>query len=430
MSAPVDIAATYRKLGIMPDTRGYDVARLCSNEHGRTNIWARHKPVRHASVAPLTAEQLRAVNHGLVPPAMVYTANPLDSAWRRSLWAYAAPRGGTSEPFRLSDWEGYDPTAQPPAGAPGTLHLSPLDSTGSINFYFTPGGTSIVIIHSNLSLRDFAYIEDFYPCVVFSFKVDGVTYARYITAATTFGSGARSVAVPKSALRALPSEHITYFLCGASVPQTSLATPASARYVVLPSDRPLESEIYQSDSLPVVVNFVSVRAGGLGSSAFFGGRDVAEYNPMGSIQEFDPNAPVGSGSTVGSYKYLNVGRTATVSFKAAITNHGTSRLNIPATALYCRVVRNLAGATTPKVRVAELKIFNGGYMSNASSISINAGETAFYALSWPDYCCIWNDRGNTVSLPDTRRFNAGFQLLLNSNDSTTLGSVGINISNY
>lgn len=427
ISAPVSIEAVRSALGLP----GACLATLCAGAHGRTLRWASRKPVRFAAMRPLSADEWRTADHGLRPPSGAVAGGAFDPAWRRLLWDYAAPRGGADEPFRLSDWEGYATDASAPVATPGTLRIGPLDTSGTLRFSFGRGFLGIVG-NDTLGLSDFGTLADYYPCVAIGFTGhDGTAYTRIITASSTIGSGATSVSVPISTLRGFSTDRLTYFMCGCSAVQTALGVPPSARYIVLPSDAPLEGEILVSDSLPLVVSFDRVQAGTLGGALLFHGKEVAQYNPMGTIipypgGNFDPDA----GTTTDAYKYLNVGTRATVAFKTTFKNFGSTSLRIPRTSLYCRVVRNLAGATTPVMSIDALREFDGSIMKAADAITLSAGQSKQYAIGWTEYACVRNAAGTVVNLPDTRTFNAAFMLYADSSGATTLGSSALNISNY
>ncbi len=79
-----------------------NVGNLCRSE--AINKWSRWKPVRYASVSPLTEEQLIGVACGL-------RRNNINDI------IYDKPRGGTSsydEPYRLGDFRNYNHYAIPP----------------------------------------------------------------------------------------------------------------------------------------------------------------------------------------------------------------------------------------------------------------------------------------------------------------------------
>lgn len=436
LTAPLSVAATAAFLGLPAGGKSRDVAWLCGNAHGRINMWAAHKPMRYPSTLPLTDAQKRAANHGLTPPDGATAGMPVDDAWMLRVWTYGAPRGGAAEPYRLSDFDGYDTLSKAPVETPGTLRIGPLDTgTAALRFSFGSAYTSVVGTQ-NLTLHDFGYLADYYPCVVLRFRDRrGTEYVRCITGTATFGSGTLyEVSVPVSELKSFTADEFDYFMCGSSVRQTTLGVPLSGSYTVLPSARPLSDRIIISDTLPLRISFDRVRAGTVEGAALFGGRPVSEYSSLGTIVP-TPGGTVtpdggGTGGTDG-YRYLNVGSKSTASFTVTVTNLGASSIRIPRTSLYCRVTNNLAGATTPRAPIAFLRRLNGSLMQPADAIELSAGASATYAVSWPEYCCVRNATGGIVSVGDTRRFNAGFNLYLGSaNDATTLGSIGINISNY
>lgn len=99
ITAPVGIDADIAPvLGV----GSYDLGYLCSNAHGKINKWSKIKPVKYATLAELTAAQLKSVAYG-----MTYT---IDTAWN-VIWAYEPPTGGDSAPFRALDFNGYNHNA-------------------------------------------------------------------------------------------------------------------------------------------------------------------------------------------------------------------------------------------------------------------------------------------------------------------------------
>lgn len=437
ITAPISVVATAAFLGLPAERKSYDVGYLCGNRHGRIKVWSPSKPMRHPSLQPLTAEQKREANHGMTPPAFVAAGMPTDPSWRAQVWSYGAPRGAAyDEPYRLSDFDGYDTTAKAPAETPGTLTIGPLDTGGTLRFVF---GSAISIVGiTNLTLHDFAYLDNYYPCVVLYFSdKDGTEYVRCKTGSVKFGAtGSYSVEIPISQIRSLGAEgDITYFMCGCSTLQSSLGVPLSSSYVVLPCDSPLDDRIVLSDTLPLRLWFDRMMAGIATGSGFFRGVAVADYNPLGQIIPRPDDDTIQPGEPVGSnYKYYNVGRSATLSISIKFTNNGTSSVNLPRTSLYCQVANNLAGYTSPLAQVPSLLRFDsedGSYVQPTDAIQLSAGETAKYLVSWPEYCCVRNASGGIVALGDTKRFNAGFHLYYGSGSGRiAIGSIGINISNY
>lgn len=437
ITAPVSVVATASFLGLPAERKSYDIGYLCGNTHGRIKVWSASKPMRHPSLLPLTAEQKREVNHGMLPPAFVAAGMPTDASWRAQVWRYGAPRGSFyNEPYRLSDFDGYETDAKAPAETPGTLTIGPLDTGGTVRFVF--GSALSIVGTTNLSLHDFAYLDNYYPCVVLYFRdKNGTEYVRCKTGSVKFGAtGSYSVEIPVAQIRSLGAVgDIDYFMCGCAMLQTTLGVPHSSSYVVLPCDTPLGDRIIQSDTLPLRLWFDRMTAGIVTNAGLFRGAAVADYNPLGHIipnpgdDTIHPDEPSGA-----NYKYYNVGNRATLSISIKFSNLGMSSLNIPRTSLYCQVANNLAGYTSPLAQVPSLLRFdseNGSYIQPADAIQLSAGDTAKYLVAWPEYCCVRNASGGIVALGDTKRFNAGFHLYYGSGSGRiALGSIGINISNY
>ena len=108
-----DVANT---LGVAESSVGY----LCSNKHGKINMWSRMKPV-HRLNDPFPDRTLRwwlgtlndcgivvksVTFYGLIPEAM--TADTLNG------WYYMPPYGGYASPYRILDFDGYFHYAIPP----------------------------------------------------------------------------------------------------------------------------------------------------------------------------------------------------------------------------------------------------------------------------------------------------------------------------
>ena len=106
------------------DGNSADLGRLIRN--GNINKWAKYKPVAYAGVGKIRSRDIRA--HGLpFTPDPVFdaktglnigimTGTPSDVAgWTDVEITYERPSGGTAQPFRLTDFSGYNRYAQQPA---------------------------------------------------------------------------------------------------------------------------------------------------------------------------------------------------------------------------------------------------------------------------------------------------------------------------
>lgn len=65
ITAPVNIKDPYVCLGVGQYNDWYDLAYICSNQHGKTNIWSKWKPVIVDTPKDITEEQLKAAAYGL-----------------------------------------------------------------------------------------------------------------------------------------------------------------------------------------------------------------------------------------------------------------------------------------------------------------------------------------------------------------------------
>lgn len=155
VTMPADLAAV---LGIS----GTDLAAACQS--GTVNKWAKNKPIRFAKAAQLTEQNKIAANYGIadIPTwtRLDYMATYLFSSDKGSLqsvywpecdiakgnlsldyWVYLQPQGGTSQPFRLSDFEYYYHGAEEPIGniVSTSIIIKPI---GTMRVSFTMGALS------------------------------------------------------------------------------------------------------------------------------------------------------------------------------------------------------------------------------------------------------------------------------------------------
>lgn len=101
-----------------------DLGQLIRN--GNINKWARYKPVAYAGVSKIRSRDIRTYGLPFTPDPVfdaktglnigIMTGSPSDvAAWTDAEIAYERPSGGTAQPYRLTDWSGYNHYAQEPA---------------------------------------------------------------------------------------------------------------------------------------------------------------------------------------------------------------------------------------------------------------------------------------------------------------------------
>lgn len=108
ISAPISLHAdVYPVLGVSKSGTYYDIGYINSNAHGKTNMWAKYKPVRYSNVAGSSANaNWWKGDDGLCGLNIPSASGSPDSIYNKS-WGYNAPRIGVDW-CRLSDWDGYN----------------------------------------------------------------------------------------------------------------------------------------------------------------------------------------------------------------------------------------------------------------------------------------------------------------------------------
>lgn len=119
----ITTTAVANNLGVSSHAVGY----LCSNNHGKTNPFAKYKPVRLDSLKGRSDPGSFLIDDTRIP--IMYSTdwwrsrNGLcgfnipnsDILWNpnveESVWEYLPPQGGANDPFRLGDFGGYEPNA-------------------------------------------------------------------------------------------------------------------------------------------------------------------------------------------------------------------------------------------------------------------------------------------------------------------------------
>jgi hypothetical protein len=174
---------------------------LASNEHGKINMWSKYKPVKLEAYSILDKDEdwWKGTDGDCGIKVSVYTAfgNSSSGMVKDMLagitWEYISPTGGTYDPYRLSDFVGYNPDALFPLSStvPDKILLS---SSASASFYIEDAP----IAGGNLKFSDLKtnglVVADLYPGVILT-KGSG---SSYLTATSTskFGTeGSAGVAL-------------------------------------------------------------------------------------------------------------------------------------------------------------------------------------------------------------------------------------------
>lgn len=184
MADPFEITQTgairidniYSVLGILPRANGYDLGYACTNQHGKTNMWARYKPEAIGGPAPLTEAQRKANNYGIKPSIDTAFGGVSDNAVNAKAlsqvtFIYTPP--SSTHWHRITDWAGYAHMVSAPHGAPDDVNV-PFGTT-SIDIGLSQ---HIQRYQGALALEDFSWATyadapKYFTVIVFWEKSDG-----------------------------------------------------------------------------------------------------------------------------------------------------------------------------------------------------------------------------------------------------------------
>lgn len=183
-----------------------DLATLCTS--GAINMWSKIKPIFHSGVGALSDSQFAddtggqsgyRIKYGIKRANSYGTTDLVNSAGviQDRPWEYVRPAGGTSSPYRLSDFAsvdragyGYSPKAAPPfrlniTSTNGILPIPAGNTDGTIvTFYFRFGnavdGWSSAHSISPTELLTTSELN-YYPTVGFFFKSGNLSVQYYVS---------------------------------------------------------------------------------------------------------------------------------------------------------------------------------------------------------------------------------------------------------
>jgi hypothetical protein len=145
----------------------------------KINMYAKHKPIPYNQLFDLTDAQIRNSRGGLTIGSPTYADLPNDKPW-----AYTLPAGGSTQPFRLGDFRGYQTDAKPCIRMEFPAQMK---TNGDMynNFYFVPvfffdnGGYTGFNPNYCLSLQDlYASYLSYYPTVVMNYAAGRTWYVQ------------------------------------------------------------------------------------------------------------------------------------------------------------------------------------------------------------------------------------------------------------
>lgn len=154
ITAPISASEPYNVLGVSKLSSGYDIGYICRNDHNKINKWSRHKPIRFETFGKLTDTQASYVSWGL---DIKKGANNTDYETVKQTWEYLSPRGGSSEPYRLGDFDGYDHNATPFISGVGMREEMHKNTPFYADLY-----VSDELTDGSLTIDDFVFLKSCY----------------------------------------------------------------------------------------------------------------------------------------------------------------------------------------------------------------------------------------------------------------------------
>lgn len=109
IEAPITTTKVANELQISNHNVGY----LCSNQHGKINKWAKYKPIDYNGIPDRSTDWYKNTDGwcGFYP--MGTSGDLKYECDNGHPWEYVPPKGGSSSPYRLADFDGYNPNARP-----------------------------------------------------------------------------------------------------------------------------------------------------------------------------------------------------------------------------------------------------------------------------------------------------------------------------
>ena len=137
-------------------TTSRNINYLC--QHSNINKWAKGKPIPYATNGGVTDDNRKFANQGfdLNSVTSISIAQLWNAANANKDWKYTPPTGGTSEPFRLGDFRGYNHNAVQPYNYDSfPTKVESYNTTCEVSFRILKN------TNAELTLTDFAHFENY-----------------------------------------------------------------------------------------------------------------------------------------------------------------------------------------------------------------------------------------------------------------------------
>lgn len=375
-------------------------------DSAKINKWAKFKPIKYASLKPLTETQIKSVNYGLTAPQH----GSIEETKTR-MWTYNRPTGGTSSPYRLSDFCGYT-----------TVGTGPVSKRTDLTFNLM--FNEELIIQAKIGVQNMNEIEigelpalsEYYFCVV-------LTDGSNVMWKTSTGKISSSSQIRIAASELTTGKTYGYYICACDTQRTSLtsALPANPNFLTLPCN--LISDM--SATITTVSRFLGMTITGVATL----NNNVA---PTASTKFFDPEPfmrPLIDSELENLFYYLNVKTYYNLTLQFTMKNNTSETAHLYKSKFWFKYRNNFAtGTHNNKYLVTNMyELVNGAYVKtdSAGAITFYAGERKTVVIELGNNLLRANDSG-LVARPTEKLLNLMIEFYYPTSNTNT-ASAGLNL---
>lgn len=321
-------------------------------ESAKINKWCKNKPMRINKDFDITEDDKRNANYGLSIP----TAKGSAEATKSDNYDYLMPRGGSSEPYRLSDFIRYDTNCIKPIKTRGAIEFNKIFNNSIMIEYFVNEVQSIY----GLTIKDFKFLENCYPAIVLTDKSNGNMFWK--TGSNIIGSnGAESFVIDQSetGLVQTTGKEYDYYICACGSPKTSFGdTHIGTTWFMLPND----SLSDLTGTLSFVANFpITMTPTGIASG------NSVRPNLLLDIEPYIGTMPQESDDKY----YFSIGTNYTPQIRYSLTNTSNETITLNKSAFRANFSRTFASVS--ELSAQPFSMYDGE--TEVQSVTIASGET-------------------------------------------------------
>ena len=268
LNAPLNPQEVYKLLGL-GKYKGtwWDIGYLNKDDHGKTNLWSKRKPMRVNKVSDLTDADRKNAYYGISVDL---------SAIVSKVYSIAPPRGlEYDEPYRCNDFDGYN------HNAPTGVTFKILEATKNIFQDSTPFTLYLEDDPDLITFYDIRHHPAFSDYTIFRFVASNVSTSNYIIKEMPITANPLFIELSNSDLSNLGNGYVRI--------RAEIANSSITNTKVLPKDCVLEV----TTDVGILFDLSDLYIGTLNSNL----KPIVNYKPgVGGALNLDPNADLAFGT--------------------------------------------------------------------------------------------------------------------------------------